>query len=205
MFTVCISLPIWGLRWYAKRLRIDEDGDVANEFFDEVLPDTSSSIDEHHKPLPRGDCGGYNGSSCSGLLGGWVEFLRSIGRFAAGLFFKNRFTFCFCGMNCEDPGPNCIIVHVTRLCPIGNGFKQSGRSLSAHCSPSAMPRWQHNLNAAPSTTSLENAFLEWTTRIQVEIAGSIAWIIVMNKKEVSARRMAINTIATVIVDFAALS
>eukprot|EP00258_Populus_trichocarpa_P036222 XP_024452241.1 uncharacterized protein LOC18096960 isoform X3 [Populus trichocarpa] len=42
-----------GLRWYAKRLRIDEDGDVADEFFDEVLPDTSSSVDEQHKPLPR--------------------------------------------------------------------------------------------------------------------------------------------------------
>ncbi|KAJ6389071.1 hypothetical protein OIU77_027429 [Salix suchowensis] len=44
---------VQGLRWYAKRLRIDEDGDVADEFFDEVLPDTSSSVDEHHKPLPR--------------------------------------------------------------------------------------------------------------------------------------------------------
>ncbi|KAF9685521.1 hypothetical protein SADUNF_Sadunf03G0063200 [Salix dunnii] len=42
-----------GLRWYAKRLRIDEDGDVADEFFDELLPDTSSSVHEHHKPLPR--------------------------------------------------------------------------------------------------------------------------------------------------------
>ncbi|XP_011028195.1 PREDICTED: uncharacterized protein LOC105128296 isoform X1 [Populus euphratica] len=42
-----------GLRWYAKRLRIDEDGDVADEFFDEVLPDTSSRVDEQHKPLPR--------------------------------------------------------------------------------------------------------------------------------------------------------
>eukprot|EP00258_Populus_trichocarpa_P019828 XP_006385640.2 uncharacterized protein LOC18096960 isoform X1 [Populus trichocarpa] len=44
---------VQGLRWYAKRLRIDEDGDVADEFFDEVLPDTSSSVDEQHKPLPR--------------------------------------------------------------------------------------------------------------------------------------------------------
>lgn len=27
-----------GLRWYAKRLQVDEDGDVADEFLDEVLP-----------------------------------------------------------------------------------------------------------------------------------------------------------------------
>jgi hypothetical protein len=26
---------------------------VADEFFDEVLPDTSSSVEEQHKPLPR--------------------------------------------------------------------------------------------------------------------------------------------------------
>ncbi|KAH8521471.1 hypothetical protein Peur_040155 [Populus x canadensis] len=51
----CISGDggLQGLRWYAKRLRIDEDGDVADEFFDEVLPNTSSSVDEQHKPLPR--------------------------------------------------------------------------------------------------------------------------------------------------------
>ncbi|KAF7828559.1 phospholipid hydroperoxide glutathione peroxidase [Senna tora] len=29
---------VQGLRWYAKRLRIDEDGDVADEFLDEVPP-----------------------------------------------------------------------------------------------------------------------------------------------------------------------
>ncbi|KAJ6695295.1 PHOSPHOLIPID HYDROPEROXIDE GLUTATHIONE PEROXIDASE [Salix koriyanagi] len=39
--------------WRFRPKRIDEDGDVADEFFDEVLPDSSSSIDEHHKPLPR--------------------------------------------------------------------------------------------------------------------------------------------------------
>ncbi|KAG5228726.1 transcription factor MafB [Salix suchowensis] len=51
----CISGDggLQGLRWYAKRLRIDEDGDVADEFFEEVLQDTSSSVDEQHKPLPR--------------------------------------------------------------------------------------------------------------------------------------------------------
>ncbi|KAF9661622.1 hypothetical protein SADUNF_Sadunf19G0088000 [Salix dunnii] len=64
-------------------------------------------------------------------------------------------------------------------------------------------RWQHNLNAAPSIMSLENAFLGWMTKIQAGIAGSIAWIIVMSTKEVSARRAAINTIVTAIVDFAA--
>ncbi|KAL0351620.1 UNVERIFIED_CONTAM: hypothetical protein Scaly_1550700 [Sesamum calycinum] len=42
-----------GLRWYARRLRIDEDGDVADEFLDEVLPDMSMSTEEHNRPLPR--------------------------------------------------------------------------------------------------------------------------------------------------------
>ncbi|KAF8379102.1 hypothetical protein HHK36_028531 [Tetracentron sinense] len=41
-----------GLRWHAKRLRIDEDGDVADEFLTEVLPETPSSTDKH-RPLPR--------------------------------------------------------------------------------------------------------------------------------------------------------
>ncbi|KAK9266913.1 hypothetical protein L1049_027172 [Liquidambar formosana] len=44
---------IQGLRWFAKRLRIDEDGDVADEFFNEVLPETSSSLEGQHKPLPK--------------------------------------------------------------------------------------------------------------------------------------------------------
>ncbi|KAK4390933.1 hypothetical protein Sango_2156600 [Sesamum angolense] len=42
-----------GLRWYARRLRIDEDGDVADEFLDEVLPNMSMSTEEHNRPLPR--------------------------------------------------------------------------------------------------------------------------------------------------------
>ncbi|KAJ4848012.1 hypothetical protein Tsubulata_009340 [Turnera subulata] len=45
---------VQGLRWYAKRLRIDEDGDVADEFLEEVLPETSTNdADDQHKPLPR--------------------------------------------------------------------------------------------------------------------------------------------------------
>ena len=37
-----------GLRWYAKRLRIDEDGDVADEFLDEVSPETTAlPVDNH--------------------------------------------------------------------------------------------------------------------------------------------------------------
>lgn len=43
---------IQGLRWYAKRLRIDEDGDVANEFLDEVLPQTPTNT-ENQRKLPR--------------------------------------------------------------------------------------------------------------------------------------------------------
>ncbi|XP_059640635.1 uncharacterized protein LOC132282844 [Cornus florida] len=43
---------VQGLRWYARRLRIDEDGDVADEFLEEVLPDTLSSTNDHHRPLP---------------------------------------------------------------------------------------------------------------------------------------------------------
>ncbi|KAF5729693.1 hypothetical protein HS088_TW20G00057 [Tripterygium wilfordii] len=44
---------VQGLRWYAKRLRIDDDGDVADEFLDEVLPETTPNVDEQHKPHPR--------------------------------------------------------------------------------------------------------------------------------------------------------
>ncbi|CAK9173385.1 unnamed protein product [Ilex paraguariensis] len=44
---------VQGLRWYAKRLRIDEDGDVADEFLDEVFLDTPLNMEEHHRPLPR--------------------------------------------------------------------------------------------------------------------------------------------------------
>lgn len=38
-----------GFRWYAKRLRIDEDGDVADEFLEEVLPGKSAG---EKRPLP---------------------------------------------------------------------------------------------------------------------------------------------------------
>ncbi|XP_038724857.1 uncharacterized protein LOC120016246 [Tripterygium wilfordii] len=44
---------VQGLRWYAKCLRIDEDGDVADEFLDEVLPEMTHNVDEQHKPHPR--------------------------------------------------------------------------------------------------------------------------------------------------------
>ncbi|XP_051139295.1 uncharacterized protein LOC127257059 [Andrographis paniculata] len=45
---------IQGLRWYARRLKIDEDGDIADEFLDEVSPDSSKIMEEEHKkPLPR--------------------------------------------------------------------------------------------------------------------------------------------------------
>lgn len=44
---------IQGLRWYAKRLRIDEDGDVADEFLDEVLPQTTASEEEEHRTFPK--------------------------------------------------------------------------------------------------------------------------------------------------------
>ncbi|KAA8525898.1 hypothetical protein F0562_008002 [Nyssa sinensis] len=44
---------VQGLRWYAKRLRIDEDGDVADEFLDEVLPETLLKTEDHHRQLPR--------------------------------------------------------------------------------------------------------------------------------------------------------
>ncbi|XP_060207589.1 uncharacterized protein LOC132635278 [Lycium barbarum] len=44
---------VQGLRWYAKRLRIDEDGDVADEFLVEILRDTPSSTEEHHRQYPK--------------------------------------------------------------------------------------------------------------------------------------------------------
>ncbi|KAB2626422.1 hypothetical protein D8674_042936 [Pyrus ussuriensis x Pyrus communis] len=43
---------VQGLRWHAKRLRIDEDGDVADEFLDEVFPGMSIST-ENNWALPR--------------------------------------------------------------------------------------------------------------------------------------------------------
>ncbi|PON57059.1 phospholipid hydroperoxide glutathione peroxidase [Parasponia andersonii] len=46
---------VQGLRWYAKRLRMDEDGDVADEFFDEVTLETSSTstAENERTPFPR--------------------------------------------------------------------------------------------------------------------------------------------------------
>ncbi|XP_042488743.1 uncharacterized protein LOC122068900 [Macadamia integrifolia] len=43
---------VQGMRWFAKRLRIDEDGDVADEFLNEVLPEVPSGMVDEHKPLP---------------------------------------------------------------------------------------------------------------------------------------------------------
>ena len=34
-----------GFRWYTRRLRIDEEGDVADEFLDEVIPENSMNND----------------------------------------------------------------------------------------------------------------------------------------------------------------
>ncbi|KAL8244557.1 hypothetical protein R6Q59_010815 [Mikania micrantha] len=34
---------VQGLEWYARRLKVDEDGDVADEFLEEVYPETSSN------------------------------------------------------------------------------------------------------------------------------------------------------------------
>ncbi|GAB4834722.1 hypothetical protein Ancab_032985 [Ancistrocladus abbreviatus] len=44
---------IQGLKWYAKRLRIDEDGDVADEFLNEVFPDMPCGAEAQPKALPR--------------------------------------------------------------------------------------------------------------------------------------------------------
>ncbi|XVF11021.1 hypothetical protein REPUB_Repub07fG0233300 [Reevesia pubescens] len=48
-------IGILGLKWYAKCLRIDEDGDVADEFLDEVLPETpgAASGENEQKPFPK--------------------------------------------------------------------------------------------------------------------------------------------------------
>lgn len=56
VFVPCTSSGggVQGLKWYGKRLRIDEDGDVADEFLDEVLPETSvSSSEEEQRTLPK--------------------------------------------------------------------------------------------------------------------------------------------------------
>lgn len=43
---------VQGFWWYGRRLRIDEDGDVADEFLDEILSPTSSG-DESRAAQPR--------------------------------------------------------------------------------------------------------------------------------------------------------
>ena len=52
-FKTAIITMIWflclsnqGFRWYTRRLRIDEDGDVADEFLDEIIPEGSISNDK---------------------------------------------------------------------------------------------------------------------------------------------------------------
>ncbi|CAL4971663.1 unnamed protein product [Urochloa decumbens] len=42
---------VQGFRWYSRKLRIDEDGDVADEFLDEVIPE--SSINSDTSPIGR--------------------------------------------------------------------------------------------------------------------------------------------------------
>ncbi|KAG8058014.1 hypothetical protein GUJ93_ZPchr0002g25950 [Zizania palustris] len=42
---------VQGFRWYTRKLRIDEDGDVADEFFDEVVPE--SLINNDATPVGR--------------------------------------------------------------------------------------------------------------------------------------------------------
>lgn len=42
---------VQGLRWYSKRLRVDEEGDVAEEFLEEVLPDQWTNREDHNTTL----------------------------------------------------------------------------------------------------------------------------------------------------------
>ncbi|KAK9716222.1 hypothetical protein RND81_06G219200 [Saponaria officinalis] len=44
---------VQGLRWYAAHLRIDEDGDVADEFLFEVSQETSSVPQDQANPTPK--------------------------------------------------------------------------------------------------------------------------------------------------------
>ncbi|KAL0834180.1 hypothetical protein Bca101_086069 [Brassica carinata] len=44
---------IQGLRWYTKRLRVDEDGDVADEFLEEGDKPTNAEDDHSSKTMPR--------------------------------------------------------------------------------------------------------------------------------------------------------
>ena len=40
-----------GFRWYTRRLRIDEDGNVADEFLDEIIPE--GSVNNNTGPVGR--------------------------------------------------------------------------------------------------------------------------------------------------------
>ncbi|XP_066317715.1 uncharacterized protein [Miscanthus floridulus] len=42
---------VQGFRWYTRRLRIDEDGDVADEFLDEIIPE--GSVNNNTGPVGR--------------------------------------------------------------------------------------------------------------------------------------------------------
>ncbi|XP_052171100.1 uncharacterized protein LOC127787211 [Diospyros lotus] len=46
---------VQGLRWHARRLRIDEDGDVADEFLDEILPlpESLPGQNDQHQSFPK--------------------------------------------------------------------------------------------------------------------------------------------------------
>ncbi|XP_016201548.1 uncharacterized protein LOC107642650 [Arachis ipaensis] len=44
---------VQGLKWYAKRLRIDEDGDVADEFIEEISLESSAAAVDHYQMEPR--------------------------------------------------------------------------------------------------------------------------------------------------------
>lgn len=42
-----------GLDWYLMRLRVDEDGDIGDEFLVEVLPDASIGVGDENRPVPK--------------------------------------------------------------------------------------------------------------------------------------------------------
>ncbi|KVH91724.1 uncharacterized protein LOC112529605 [Cynara cardunculus var. scolymus] len=42
---------VQGLNWHTRRLKIDEDGDVADEFLEEIVPETSHGL--HHPTLSQ--------------------------------------------------------------------------------------------------------------------------------------------------------
>ncbi|KAK1261585.1 hypothetical protein QJS04_geneDACA008796 [Acorus gramineus] len=44
---------VQGLKWYANRLRMDEDGDIADEFLDEVFPDQFTMDNQRHHHFPK--------------------------------------------------------------------------------------------------------------------------------------------------------